>query len=90
MARKFINLGRFRTRDVPPRACDTAQKTEVARFQGNHYVAEREDDELVIYALHDEHGMPAQEMRATDRTAVRTLADLNRRNAEVHRSRRSA
>jgi hypothetical protein len=68
---------------------DTAQKTEVARFQGIHYVAEREDDELVIYALHDEHGMPAQEVRTTDRPP-RTLSDLNRFNANHYSTRKSA
>lgn len=65
-------------------ATDSAHKTEVARFQGNHYVAEREDSELVVYALHDEHGQPAQQA-ATDSQSVRTLADLNNFHANHYR-----
>jgi hypothetical protein len=77
------------TAHVADRAHDTAHKTEVARFQGKHYVAEREDDELVVYALHDDLGMPAQDSHTTDRR-VSTLGDLNRFNADHYRRRKSA
>jgi hypothetical protein len=70
-------------------AHDTAHKSEVARFQGKHYVAEREDDELVVYALHDDLGMPAQDRHTTD-GPVRTLGDLNRFNADHYQRRKSA
>jgi hypothetical protein len=81
------SLGRHRTFDIP-RARDTAHKTELARFKGTHITAEREGDELVIFAIHDEHGMPATAMTrytATDkRSPIRSIADLNRRNAALH------
>jgi hypothetical protein len=84
------SLGRHRTFDIP-RVRDTAHKTELARFKGAHIIAEREGSELVIYALNDEHGMPASTMTpytATDRRSViRTLADINKRSAELYRKR---
>jgi hypothetical protein len=70
-------------------ACDDALKTEVARFRGHHYVAEREDDELVVFALADEHGQPAQ-LVTTDHLPVRTLADLNHFHANHYPRRKSA
>jgi hypothetical protein len=83
-------LGRYRTVDLP-RARDAAQKTELARFKGVHITAEREGDELVIYALHDEHGMPATTIArysATDKQRrIKSLSDINRRNAVVHHRR---
>jgi len=69
-------------------ARDDALKTEVARFRGHHYVAEREDDELVIFALTDEHGQPAQLTSANDH--IRTLADLNHFHANHYQRRKSA
>jgi hypothetical protein len=84
------SLGRYRTFDIP-RAWDSALKTELARFKGAHITAEREGDELVIFSLHDEHGMPATTMTrytATDkRPSIRTLADINRRNAAANHKR---
>jgi len=82
-------LGRQRTFDIPPRrARDTAHKTELARFKGGHIAAEREGGELVIYALYDEHGMPATTItKDKGGRVLRTLADLNRRNAAVHQRR---
>jgi hypothetical protein len=77
------------TAHKPENARDTAHKTEVARFQGKHYVAEREGDELVVYALHDDLGMPAQDSHTNDRP-VRTLGDLNRFNADHYHRRKSA
>jgi len=80
-------LGRQRTYDITPRpARDAVHKTELARFKGAHIVAEREGGELVIFALHDEHGMPASTI-TTDRGVLRTLADLNRHNAAAHQKR---
>ena len=77
------SLGRFRTTDIPrSRARDTARKTLVASFSGNHYTAEREGDELQIFALTDDLGMPAEIYGTNDkRPAISTLADLNARLA---------
>jgi hypothetical protein len=88
----------MRTYDVPHpmtgygrKTRDTAHKTELARFKGAHITAEREGDELVIFSPHDEHGMPATTMTqytATDkRPSVRTLADINHRNAAAYHKR---
>jgi hypothetical protein len=80
-------LGRRRARaalDCVLPARDEAHKTELARFKGAHIVAEREGNELVIFALHDEHGMPAT-TSTTDKgsSVLRSLADINRHNAAV-------
>jgi hypothetical protein len=89
MTQKFRNLGKFRTQDVPPRGRDEAYKKEIARFKGAHFTAEREDGDLVIFAVTDELGVPAQEMRAVDRSAVRTLGDLNRLHLAHYQRRKS-
>jgi hypothetical protein len=86
---KQRSLGRRRTFDIPPTR-DTAHKPELARFKGAHITAEREGGELVIFALHDEHGMPATETtpRASDaRPVIRTPVDINKRSAEIYRRR---
>jgi hypothetical protein len=50
------------TRDCATWTRDTAHKTHVATHKGRHHVAERNaEGDLEIYALHDEHGMPAHE-----------------------------
>jgi hypothetical protein len=72
-------FGVYPTRDIPPARDATAKKTPVARFDGHHFSAEREGDELVIYSLTDEHGMPAT---VDGRPVIRSLADLNHRNAQ--------
>ena len=78
------SYGRMRTFDLPtPTSDGSAKKTPVARFDGRHYSAEREGDELVIYSLTDQHGMPA--ITGDSRSAIRTLADLNCRNAQAWR-----
>jgi hypothetical protein len=63
---------------MPRYARDSAIKTEVARFKGHHYSAEREGDELVIHSHHDDHGMPAAMDRAHEPEVIRSLGDLNR------------
>lgn len=62
---------RIKTRDNQP------TKTRIASFQGKHFVAEREDDELVIYLLSDEplYGVTADHAPAKK---IKSAADLNR------------
>ena len=79
------SLGRMTTYDLPPIRDASAKKTEVCRYAGKHYVAEREGDELVVYALHDEHGVPA--VTGDGRATIRSLADLNRRNVAINQRR---
>lgn len=75
------HLGRFHTIDGRPtgRIGDMAEKKEVARFPGNHVVAEREGEDLVVYQIGDEDGLGVLvDGVTTDRTPVRTVADLQR------------
>ena len=60
-------LGRYYTTDAPiiRRTRDSAQKTLVCEFQGQHYVAEREGSALRIYTVHDENGLPAARIEQT-------------------------
>jgi hypothetical protein len=54
-------VGRFSIMDgVHRRVADEALKTHVASFHGNHFVAEREGQNLHIHMLH-EQGQPIRE-----------------------------
>ena len=54
-------LGRFAVIDGFARRTDSAIKTHVASFHGNHFVAERDGQNLHVHMLHDETGRPALE-----------------------------
>ena len=54
-------LGRFAFIDGFARRTDSALKTHVASFHGNHFVAERDGQNLHVHMLHDETGRPALE-----------------------------
>jgi hypothetical protein len=54
-------LGRFAVIDGFARRTDSALKTHVASFHGNHFVAERDGQNLHVHMLHDETGRPALE-----------------------------
>jgi len=64
-----------RTGDYEP----PAMKTEVARFQGEHHVSERdaETGDLVIYSIGNSDGIPGVETYTGDR-APKTLTDLQK------------
>jgi hypothetical protein len=87
MTNAVRSYGRMRTFDLPPSRDAGAQKKLVASFHGDHYVAERSGSTLEIFCLTDEHGMPASEYRGTGdrKSVIRTLHDLNARNAVIHR-----
>jgi hypothetical protein len=42
-------------------AGDSALRTHIASFHGNHFVAERDGQDLHVHMLHDENGRPALE-----------------------------
>jgi hypothetical protein len=59
---------------------DTARKVLVATFPG-HHVAEKEGNELRVYAIIDEYGNGVKSELTTDRNALPArLREMNRRN----------
>ncbi len=77
--------GRHRATDGHHRIGDdaTPTKTRAATFHGNHFIAEREGDDLCIYAIGDGDGIPGAAVQsggALDASPA-GLRELNRRNA---------
>ena len=70
---------RFRFRDGSLRDAQT-HKTKVASFHGHQFVAERQDDELVVFMLSDEpmSGVNVGSGGTTHDFAQRRLSDMNR------------
>jgi hypothetical protein len=59
-----------------------ATKTKIATFSGQHFIAEREGEELCIYSVGDQDGLPGANVLGTVMDAgPGGLAELNRRNA---------
>jgi hypothetical protein len=78
----MADIGRYRMVDGPHRlAADAdASKVKVAEFIGEHYVAERIDNTLCIYAIGDGDGLPGV---LTGDQGVAGIRELNRRNAPL-------
>ena len=49
-----VDAGRSMVRDD----AGNATKTKIATFSGQHFIAEREGDELCIYSVGDQDGLP--------------------------------
>jgi hypothetical protein len=77
------HLGRFRTADAgrtvdSSRTGDTAEKVEIARFDGPHFTAEREGDSLVIYCIGDDMGVAGVNVIGTVDRPPTNLKELQR------------
>jgi hypothetical protein len=85
MVDRFV--GRYRTIDASSRfaARDVggATKTLIATYAGDHFVAEREGEELKIYAIGDD-GMPGASV-VGDTAMIRRMNELNRDRRERRR-----
>ncbi len=80
-------IGRFRHAAGVTRVADASvgtTKTKIATYSGAHYVAEREGEELCVYAIGDQSGLPETSVLGNttgDAGRIVTLADLNKVNA---------
>ena len=63
-----------------------ATKTKIATFSGQHFIAEREGDELCVYSVGDQDGLPGANVLGNDTgdgsNRPTTIADLNKLNAQ--------
>lgn len=59
-----------------------ATKTKIATFSGQHFIAERQGEELCIYSVGDSDGMPgASVIGSTIGDDAAGILEMNRRNA---------
>jgi hypothetical protein len=78
------HLGRFKMNDgrVTGRVGDVAEKMELARFPGQHVIAERIGDDLVVFQIGDPDGLGVNLTNTTDRDRAspppQTTADLQK------------
>ena len=80
-------LLKFKMRDGAPRGKraistrDVAEKTRVAVYNGAHYIAEREGEDLVVYAIGDDDGIPG--VRTSDKRAREALNKIRDSQAPI-------
>jgi hypothetical protein len=75
------HLGRFRSADAGRtirKIGDAAEKIEIARFDGPHFVAERQGDSLIIYCIGDDTGVAGVNVVGTVDRPPTNLKELQR------------